>query len=198
MLNQDAIIIAEETDRPVLNSKARVAGRVSLVWSEGEALAPGHWKGHLEPPGRPAQAGLLSRKGEVVWAHKAVPQPAAALRVEAEGHHLVLDTAGPGVRPDAGGQVQSGLVTAVSQVQRADWASRLVVILTEKNETLEIYLSSNTAKCSYLGAPSWGLQRSPVTLDLRHLDVPPPHPTPDPRVKLEQPLPLNWVPDAKM
>ena len=132
MLNQDAIIIAEETDRPVLNSKARVAGRVSLVWSEGEALAPGHWKGHLEPPGRPAQAGLLSSKGEVVWAHKAVPQPAAALRVEAEGHHLILDTAGPGVRPDAGGQVQSGLVTAVSQVQRPDWASRLVVILTEK------------------------------------------------------------------
>ena len=51
---------------PVLHSEACVPGLVSLVRSEGEALASNYRECHLEPPGGPAQAGLLPREGEVV------------------------------------------------------------------------------------------------------------------------------------
>ena len=95
---------------------------MSLVRSECEALAPGHWEGHLEAPRGPAQTGLLRGEGEVVRAHEAVPQARADPRVEAERHHLVLEATGLGVRPNAGGQGQTGLVTAVSPGERGDGA----------------------------------------------------------------------------
>ena len=170
---------------------------MSLVRSEGEPLAPtsGHRKGHLEPCGDPAHTGLLPGEGEVVWAHEAVPQTRPGPGVQTERHHLVLEAAGPGVRPDAGGQVKPGLVTAVRQVERGDRAGQLVIIL-EGERTLS---TSLRLKCQdYLGAARRGLERGPVTLDLGDLDVPAPHLVAEPRVQLEQPLALTGLWGPKM